>query len=91
MRNSRQKVRLLQPDPKPRVIQSTRHLKAQLVESLRRVAVKSFASVAKPTAVTTRPTTPWTAVAMTATSQELKKVLIEIYCIKKCLLDLDPI
>ncbi len=26
-----------------------------------------------------------------ATSQELKKVLIKIYCIKKCLLDLDPI
>ncbi len=25
------------------------------------------------------------------TSQELKKVLIKIYCIKKCLLDLDPI
>jgi hypothetical protein len=24
-------------------------------------------------------------------SQELKKVIIEIYCIKKCLLDLDPI
>jgi hypothetical protein len=24
-------------------------------------------------------------------SQELKKVLIKIYCIKKCLLDLDPI
>jgi hypothetical protein len=26
-----------------------------------------------------------------STSQELKKVLIKIYCIKKCLLDLDPI
>ncbi len=26
-----------------------------------------------------------------AASQELKKVIIEIYCIKKCLLDLDPI
>ncbi len=25
------------------------------------------------------------------TSQELKKVIIRIYCIKKCLLDLDPI
>ena len=25
------------------------------------------------------------------TSQELKKVIIGIYCIKKCLLDLDPI
>jgi hypothetical protein len=24
-------------------------------------------------------------------SQELKKVLIKIHCIKKCLLDLDPI
>jgi hypothetical protein len=30
-------------------------------------------------------TEDWTA------SQELKKVIIEIYCIKKCLLDLDPI
>jgi hypothetical protein len=26
-----------------------------------------------------------------ATSQELKNVLIKFYCIKKCLLDLDPI
>ncbi len=25
------------------------------------------------------------------TSQEQKKVIIEMYCIKKCLLDLDPI
>jgi hypothetical protein len=24
-------------------------------------------------------------------SQELKKVIVEIYCIEKCLLDLDPI
>ncbi len=44
----------------------TRHLGARLVESLRRVAVRSFASVARPTVVPTRPTTPWTAVAMTA-------------------------
>ncbi len=29
--------------------------------------------------------------AESGTSQELKKVLIKIYCIKKCLLDLDPI
>jgi hypothetical protein len=28
---------------------------------------------------------------MEATSQELKKVIIRIYCIEKCLLDLDPI
>jgi hypothetical protein len=26
-----------------------------------------------------------------STSQELKKVIIKIYCIEKCLLDLDPI
>ncbi len=33
---------------------------------LRRVAVRSFASVARPTAVPTRPTIPWTVIAMTA-------------------------
>jgi hypothetical protein len=60
------KERLVQPDPKPRVTRSARHLGAQLGESLRRVAARSFASVARPTAVPTRPTTPWTAVAMTA-------------------------
>ncbi len=32
-----------------------------------RVAVRSFASIVKPMAVPTRPTTPWTAIAMTAT------------------------
>jgi hypothetical protein len=36
------------------------------IKSLRRVAVRSFASIAKPTVVPTRPTTPWTAIAMTA-------------------------
>ncbi len=65
-RSSGQKVRQVQPDPKPRVTRSARHLGAQLVESLRTVAVRSFASVARLTAVPTRPTTPWTAVAMTA-------------------------
>jgi hypothetical protein len=35
-------------------------------ESLRRVAVRSFGSVAKPMAVPTRLTIPWTAIAMTA-------------------------
>jgi hypothetical protein len=38
----------------------------QLVKSVRRVAVRSFASVARPMAVPSRPTTPWTAVATTA-------------------------
>jgi hypothetical protein len=65
-RDSRQRVRLLQPGLKPRVIQSKRGLGAQLVQSLIRIAVRGFASVAKPMAVPTRPTTPWTAVAMTA-------------------------
>jgi hypothetical protein len=32
-----------------------------MVESLRRVAVRSSAKVTKPTAVPSRPTTPWTA------------------------------
>jgi hypothetical protein len=54
MRGSRQRLQLLQPDPKPRVIQSKRCVEACLVESLRRVAV--FASVAKPTVVPARPT-----------------------------------
>jgi hypothetical protein len=41
--------------------------KASGVKSLRRVAVKSFASIARrPTAVLAKPTTPWTAIAMTA-------------------------
>ncbi len=38
----------------------------RLVESQRWIAVRGFASIARPTAVPTRPTTPWTAVAMTA-------------------------
>jgi hypothetical protein len=54
------KVRLPQPGLRPRAIPSKRCLGAQLVKSLRRVAVKGFASVAKPTAVPNRPTTPWT-------------------------------
>jgi hypothetical protein len=44
--------------PYPRVTQSTRHLGARLVKSLRRVAVRSSANVAKPTAVPSTPTTP---------------------------------
>ncbi len=51
---------------KPRVIQSARLLGAQLVESLRRVTVRSFASIVRPTVVPTRHTTPWTAITMTA-------------------------
>ncbi len=47
-------------------IQSAKHLGAQLVKSVKRFAVRSSANVAKPTAVPSRPTTPWTAVAMTA-------------------------
>jgi hypothetical protein len=44
--------------PAPRVIRDARRLGAQQVESLRRVAVRSVASVAKPTAVPIIPTTP---------------------------------
>jgi hypothetical protein len=39
---------------------------AQLVKSLRRVAVRSFANSARLMADPSRPTTPWTAVAATA-------------------------
>ncbi len=72
-RNSRQKGRAVQPHPKPCVTQSTRCLGARLVKSLRRVAVRSSASIAKPTAVPFRPTTPWTAVAMTAMVSPLRQ------------------
>ncbi len=44
-----------------------------MIKSLRRLAVRSFASVAKPTAVPTRPTTPWTAIAMTAMVSPLQQ------------------
>ena len=57
-RNKRQKVRAVQPNPKPRVTQSARRLGAQLVESLRRVVVRRFLIISKPMAVPTRPTTP---------------------------------
>jgi hypothetical protein len=62
----RQKERAVQPHPKTRVNQSARHLGARLVKSLKRVTVRGSANVAKPSAVPSRPTTPWTAVAMTA-------------------------
>ncbi len=47
-RNSRQKERAVQPHPKPRVTQSARRLGALLVESLRRVTVRSSAIIALP-------------------------------------------
>jgi hypothetical protein len=37
-----------------------------VIKSLRRLAVVRFASVAKPTVAPTRPTTPWTAITITA-------------------------
>jgi hypothetical protein len=37
-----------------------------MIEALRMLAVRSFTSFAKPIVAPTRPTTPWTAVAMTA-------------------------
>ncbi len=36
-----------------------------MIESLRRLVVRSFASIAKPTVAPTRHTAPWTAIAMT--------------------------
>ncbi len=67
------KVRAVQPHQKPRVTQSARHLGGQLGKSLRRVAVRSSASIAKPTVVPTRPTTPWTAIPMTAMVSSLRQ------------------
>ncbi len=63
---SRRKVRAVQPHLSPKVTQSARSLGARLVKSLRRVAVRSFADSARPTADPSRCTTPWTAVTMTA-------------------------
>jgi hypothetical protein len=65
MRTLRRKERAVQPHPRPKVTRSPRRLRAQLVKSLRRVAVRSFANVARPMAVASQPTTPWTAIAMT--------------------------
>ncbi len=48
MQNSRQKKRAVQPHPKLRVTQSVGSLGAQLVKSLRRVAVRTSANVSKP-------------------------------------------
>ncbi len=47
----RQKEKAVQPHPKPKVTQSAKRLDARLVKSLKRVAVRSFANVAKPMAV----------------------------------------
>ncbi len=66
VQTSRQKERAVQPCPSPKVTQSERHLGAQLVESLRRVAVRSFANGARSMADPSQCTTPWTAIAMTA-------------------------
>jgi hypothetical protein len=43
--------RAVQPHPKPKVTQSARRLGARLVESLKRVAARSCANVARPVAV----------------------------------------
>ncbi len=61
-----QKERAVQPHPKLKVTQSARRLGAQLFESLRRVTTRSFANNARPMAFPSQPTTPLTAVAMTA-------------------------
>ncbi len=64
--NLKAKGKVVQPHPKPRVTLSAKHPGGRLVESLRRVAVRSFASNARPIAVLSQRLTPWTAVAMTA-------------------------
>jgi hypothetical protein len=66
VQTSRQKGRAVQPHPKPRATLSAKRPGGQLVESLRRVAVRSFASNARPMVVLSLCITPWTAVAMTA-------------------------
>jgi hypothetical protein len=66
VQTSRQKGRVVQPHPKPRVTLSAKRPGGRLVESLRRVAVSSFASNARLTAVLLRCITPWNAIAMTA-------------------------
>ncbi len=66
MRSSRQRVSLLQPVLTPRVIPSGERLGAQVIKSLKRLKVRSFACVAKPMAAPTRPTSSWTALIMTA-------------------------
>jgi hypothetical protein len=48
VRTLRRKVRAVQPNPKPKVTQSARPLGARLVESLRRVTVRNFATLQGP-------------------------------------------
>ncbi len=52
----------------PRITLSAKRPGDRLVESLRRVAVRSFANNARPMAVLSQRITPWTVVAMTATA-----------------------
>ncbi len=63
---------MVQPQPKPRVTLSAKRPGDRLVESLKRVAVRSSASNARPMAVLSQRITPWTVVAMTATASPLR-------------------
>jgi hypothetical protein len=71
--NLKAKERAVQPHPSPKVTQSARRLGARLVESLRRVAVRSFANGARPMTDPSPRTTPWTAIAMTAMASPLRQ------------------
>ncbi len=66
MRTSRRKGRAVQPHQKPRATVSAKCPGGRLVESPRRVTVRSYASNAGPMAVLSQRITPWTAIAMTA-------------------------
>ena len=65
--NLKAKPKVVQPQPRPKVTLSAKRQGDPLVESPRRVAVRSFASNARPMVVLSRRITPWTAFAMTAT------------------------
>ncbi len=66
MRTSKPKLRVVQPQLRPKGTLSAKRQGDPLVESPRRVTVRSFASDARPMAVLLRRITPWTVVAMTA-------------------------
>ena len=66
MQTSKPRPRVVQPRPRPKETLSAKRQGDPLDESPRRVAVRSFASDARPMAVLSRRITPWTVVAMTA-------------------------
>jgi hypothetical protein len=66
VQTSRQKGRVVQPHLKPRATLSAKRPGGRLVESLRRVTLRSFARDARPMVVLSGRITHWTADAMTA-------------------------